>query len=171
MKSLLVLCILLSTANAYSQDKPVRSRALAKCEASLTESDNKVQEIRQSLAVMTGRRDELLAANKELQAKNEDLTKSNADIKAAARTLLENDAIVYPATNQLRADHNDLIQKYNSLLGIAQNQQAQLSALNSRQQRFNNALAVYSAMPKYQPPQQVNVQISNCTALPALCAH
>jgi hypothetical protein len=37
--------------------------------------------------------------------------------------------------------------------------------------RVSNALALYNAMPKYTPPQQINIQVSDCTRLPALCVH
>jgi hypothetical protein len=72
---------------------------------------------------------------------------------------------------KLVQDNSAMVQKYNSLLAIAQNQQAQLDVANSRQQRVNNALAFYNVMPKYQPPQTVNVQVTNCTTSPALCVH
>ena len=72
---------------------------------------------------------------------------------------------------KLVQDNSAMVQKYNSLLAIAQNQQAQLDVANSRQQRVNNALAFYNMMPKYQPPQTINVQVTNCTTSPALCVH
>jgi len=50
---------------------------------------------------------------------------------------------------KLMSDNSEMVQKYNSLLAIAQSQQAQLQAANSRQQRINNAVAVYNIMPKY----------------------
>ncbi len=72
---------------------------------------------------------------------------------------------------ELVTKSNALVEKYNNLLGIAQSMQAQLNYANSRQQRFQNALALYSAMPKYTPPQAINVQVTNCNLLPALCTH
>jgi hypothetical protein len=72
---------------------------------------------------------------------------------------------------KLMSDNSEMVQKYNSLLAIAQSQQAQLQAANSRQQRINNALALYNMMPKYTPPQTINLQVTNCSAYPALCVH
>ena len=72
---------------------------------------------------------------------------------------------------KLAEDNSGLTDKYNSLLSIAQTLQAQLNAATSRQQRINNALALYSLMPKYTPPQTSNLQVTNCNVLPALCAH
>jgi hypothetical protein len=69
------------------------------------------------------------------------------------------------------SDNSEMVQKYNSLLALAQSQDAQLQAANSRQQRINNALALYNAMPKYTPPQTINLQVTNCSACPALCVH
>ena len=71
----------------------------------------------------------------------------------------------------LAEDNSRLTDKYNSLLSVAQTLQAQLNAAASRQQRINNALALYSLMPKYTPPQTINLQVTNCNVLPALCAH
>ena len=72
---------------------------------------------------------------------------------------------------KLAEDNSGLTDKYNSLLSIAQTLQAQLNAATSRQQRINNALALYSLMPKYTPPQTINLQVTNCNVLPALCVH
>jgi uncharacterized protein YlxW (UPF0749 family) len=72
---------------------------------------------------------------------------------------------------KLADDNSKLTDRYNSLLSTAQTLQLQLNAATSRQQRVNNALALYSLMPKYTPPQTVNVQVTNCNLLPALCVH
>jgi chromosome segregation ATPase len=112
---------------------------------------------------------ELESKNKELEDHNAELTKKMDEIRNAAAELLKLDAVVYPAANKLQSDYGSLVQKYNSLLEVAQNLDAQLRAANSRQQRFNNALALYNSMPKYTPPQQI--QVTNCNALPALCVH
>lgn len=88
---------------------------------------------------------------------------------------------------KLSDDNQALTEKYNSLLAVAKNnaEQASLlvqqmaSQLNyqsqqnafAQQMRLANALALYNAMPKYAPPQQININISDCTKLPALCVH
>jgi|SRR5882724_7230758 len=117
------------------------------------------------------RNKELEAQNKELEAKNAEIIQKDEAIKKAAGELLRNDQVVYPAAAKLFDDYNSLVLKYNSLLSAAQTLQFQLNAANSRQQRINNALAIYSAMPKYTPPQTINLQVTNCNALPALCVH
>ena len=71
----------------------------------------------------------------------------------------------------LAEDNSRLTDKYNSLLSVAQTLQAQLSAATSRQQHVNNALALYSLMPKYTPPQTIDLQVTNCNVLPASCVH
>ena len=72
---------------------------------------------------------------------------------------------------KLAEDNSRLTDQYNSLLSVAQTLQAQLNTATSRQQRINNALALYSLMPKYTPPQTINLQVTNCNVLPALCVH
>jgi hypothetical protein len=37
--------------------------------------------------------------------------------------------------------------------------------------RVANALAIYQMLPRYTPPQTINVNVSDCTRLPALCVH
>ena len=73
-----------------------------------------------------------------------------------------------------RRDVNHLIEQYNALLAVAKNLQSQLLAVqmqNAQQQRINNSLMLYQMMPKYKPPQIINLQVSDCTRLPALCIH
>lgn len=72
---------------------------------------------------------------------------------------------------KLAEDNSKLTDSYNSLLSTAKTLQLQLDAATSRQQRINNALALYSLMPKYTPPQTINLQVTNCNLLPALCIH
>ncbi|HVS89524.1 MAG TPA: hypothetical protein VHF01_15060 [Candidatus Acidoferrum sp.] len=72
--------------------------------------------------------------------------------------------------NEAAGKYNALVEKYNSLLSIARSQDAQLRVLTSRQQQMNNALAIYSLMPKIQP-QTLRIETVNCTAFPALCVH
>jgi hypothetical protein len=80
-----------------------------------------------------------------------------------------------------------LTDRYNSLLSLAKsnqdqaellirsmsmqlNYQAQQNAI-AQQLRMANALTIYSLMPRYTPPQSIdmNVTLSDCTKLPALC--
>ena len=48
---------------------------------------------------------------------------------------------------------------------------AQQLGIQAQQARLANALAMYSLMPRYTPPQTINmnVTLSDCTRLPALC--
>jgi chromosome segregation ATPase len=54
---------------------------------------------------------------------------------------------------KLSAAHDTLISRYNELLAQANTLLATANANLARQQRINNALAIYSMMPKYQPVQ------------------
>ena len=109
---------------------------------------------------------QLEARNKELETKNAELTQKDEAIKKAATELLENDKIVYPAAAKLVDDYHGLVKKYNDLLATAQGLQSQLNAATYRQQRVANALALYSLMPKYTPPQTINLQVTNCVPRP-----
>ncbi len=73
-----------------------------------------------------------------------------------------------------RREYNRLVEQYSALLVVARDLQRQLLTVQkqaAQQQRVSNALALYQLMPKYAPPQTINLQISDCTRLPALCAH
>lgn len=70
--------------------------------------------------------------------------------------------------------YNQLVEKHNALLAVTRGFASQLAATQSdlaRQQRINNALTIYQLMPKYTPPQTINIQVTDCTRLPALCVH
>jgi chromosome segregation ATPase len=171
--ALVISSLLAATCIAQTQTKPkaVPSTKLAQCQAEATA-------LRSAENEWSNRYYAAVAEHDALVAQNAELTKKMDDIKSAAAQLLEADKVVYPAAAKLQNDYNALIEKYNRLLDLAKSQNEQLQAANaavdrsnSRQQRFNNALAIYSAMPKYQPPQTLNLQVTNCNALPALCVH
>jgi hypothetical protein len=88
---------------------------------------------------------------------------------------IENDQKEYvKVAEKLSSDNDSVVRKYNALLSDYKDYVSrvgiQLAAIGQAN-RVSNALALYNALPKYTPPQQVNVQIMNCTALPALCVH
>jgi hypothetical protein len=67
-----------------------------------------------------------------------------------------------------------LVEKHNALLAVTRSFASQLAATQSdlaRQRRINNVLTIYQLMPKYAPPQTINIQVTDCTRLPALCVH
>jgi hypothetical protein len=70
--------------------------------------------------------------------------------------------------------YNQLVEKHNALLAVTRSFASQLAATQSdlaRQRRINNVLTIYQLMPKYAPPQTINIQVTDCTRLPALCVH
>ncbi len=94
-----------------------------------------------------------------------------ADVGAIVDAQAELDRREY---NELVQRYNALVEKHNTLLAMTRNLAGQLAATQSdlaRQQRINSALSIYELMPKYTPPQTVNIQVTDCTRLPALCAH
>lgn len=169
--SALLIGLLLASGVCLGQTKPAPITKLAQCQAEVKVARSAETDWSARYYEGQAERDMLANQSKELEAKNAELTKRLSETIAIARDLLKSDQAFYPAAAQLEKDHNALIEKYNRLLAIAQNQEAQLQAVNSRQQRINNALAVYGMMPKYNPPQTLNLRVSNCTALPALCVN
>ena len=94
-----------------------------------------------------------------------------ADIGAMVDAQVELDRRQYDG---LVEKYNELVEKHNALLAVTRNFASQLAAAQSdlaRQQPINNALAIYQLMPKYTPPQTINIQVTDCTRLPALCVH
>jgi hypothetical protein len=68
-----------------------------------------------------------------------------SEAEAAFKKLGEHDSQMVDKYNSLLTDYKDYVQR----VGI---QLAQIDQGYARQQRFNNALALYNAMPKYTPP-------------------
>jgi|SRR5271165_3464073 len=94
-----------------------------------------------------------------------------ADVGAMVDAQAEVDRRQY---NELAERYNALVEKHNALLAVTRSFASQLTATQSdlaNQQRINNALAIYQLMPKYIPPQTINIQVTDCTRLPALCVH
>jgi chromosome segregation ATPase len=169
MKTAALSLALLFASTCFAQTKSGPPLKTMKAQLAQAQSDLQASEL--ARVELDSKNKELESKNKELEARNAELTQKMEEIKKAATELLQADAVVYPAASKLQSDYGSLVQKYNSLLDVAQNLDAQLRAANSRQQRFNNALALYNAMPKYTPPQQLQIQLTNCNALPALCVH
>jgi chromosome segregation ATPase len=108
--------------------------------------------------------EQIQAANK---ARDEAVTRFNGFRDAVAVVLNQGNQLI----ESLLTANKDMTDKYNSLL---QRANAALNDANSRlarQNRISNALAMYSLMPKYSPPQTLNLNVTNCNALPALCVH
>lgn len=91
-----------------------------------------------------------------------DLEKRAGDFREAVIQLAKHDAQAVDHYNSLLSDYKDYVNRVNIRL-------SEMSYSNANQQRINNALALYSLMPKYTPPQTINVNVRNCSAQPALC--
>lgn len=94
-----------------------------------------------------------------------------ADYGAAVDALAESNRREY---NELVEKYNAVVEKHNALLAVTRNFASQLAATQSdlaSQQRINRSLTIYELMPRYTPPPTVNIQVTDCTRLPALCVH
>jgi hypothetical protein len=124
-----------------------------------------------SLVDMTAQRDNLLKSNKELEAKNAEAVKKYDELKAAAISVY-NYAVSLDVAYKTAVEANtNLTDKYNALLQQANAAIQTANARLAKQQRINNALAMYGMMPKYNPPQTLNVNVTDCSKTPALCVH
>jgi len=77
---------------------------------------------------------------------------------------LKHDSDAVDKYNSLLSDYKDYVQR----VGI---QLAEIGAQSAYQQRVNKALLLYQLMPKYTPPQTINLQVTDCTRFPVLCVH
>jgi hypothetical protein len=91
------------------------------------------------------------------------LEKRANDFRTAVTQLAKHDTQAVDHYNALLSDYKDYVNRVNIRL-------SEISSSYANQQRLNNALAIYSLMPKYSPPSTINLNVTNCNALPALCA-
>jgi hypothetical protein len=174
-------------------------QTLAKCRTELKAARELVSVSAETIASLTEERDKLAATNKELAVKadaallmmkiidkemryaplSDDekklLSTVRADEVLNAGIAIEKDQNVYAQTIQKLMEDNDaVVRRYNALLADYKDYVTrvgiQLAAIGQAN-RVSNALALYNAMPKYSPPQQVNVQVTDCSKTPALCVH
>jgi hypothetical protein len=82
------------------------------------------------------------------------------NVGKAFAQLSEHDSTVVAKYNAMLSDYQDYVNRTNIQL-------AQIGQAN----RVANALAIYQMLPRYTPPQTINVNVSDCTRLPALCVH
>jgi hypothetical protein len=196
----------LPTTPTATTTKPTACQTVLKCRAELKEATEAANQFSNIADNLTAERDQLAAANKDLEADKVKLavrldgatamlivldkemrfaTLTEDDNKSLAAVhddeilklgiAIENDQNEYAKVVQkLAGDNDSVVQKYNALLSDYKDyvtrvgiQLAQIGQAN----RVSNALALYNAMPKYTPPQQINIQVSDCTRLPALCVH
>lgn len=148
----LALLLTLCASTCLAQMKPAPVTKLAQCQTEAKAARSAETEWSNRYYAGQAERDALATKNKELEAQNAELSKKMEEIKAAALELLKADQVTYPAAAKLQKDYGLLVDKYNRLLSVAQNQETQLQVA-ARQQRVSNALTIYSMMPKYTPMQ------------------
>jgi hypothetical protein len=107
----------------------------------------------------------------ELQAKDAEWNKKYNELGATGMQVL---AIAQNLDKEITARivaYNLLVDKYNATLNQANNVINQQNAVLAQRQRVANALAAYGVMQQYNRPQTLNVNVTDCTKLPALCIH
>ncbi len=175
MKFLLILLLaavgFAQTATAKTK-VPVQSTVKTQLVAEKKRADDATRSLAEALSAWRQTLDakiKLIDENVALEKKNEELDKKSSEIRASALEVVNFTTKLNEEYTKLLTDHTALVDRYNSVLE-AGNRQAQLANERlARQQRFNNALALYSLMPKYQaPPLQIYAPppalVMNCTS-------
>jgi hypothetical protein len=108
---------------------------------------------------------------REIPASDEALS-IGGQIEQQVRDLAVHDSTTVDKYNTLLVDYRNYVKATDAsiarLSGGAYQQQLQQQ---QQQQRLNNAIALYNLMPKYTPPQVIQLQVSDCSKTPALCVH
>ena len=175
MKSLLILLI---AASCFAQTATTKRKISvqptfkAQLATEKKRADDATQSLAEALSAWHQTLDEkmkLIAENAALEKKNEELDKRSSEIRTSALEVVNFTTKLNEEYSKLLTDHATLVDRYNLVLE-AGNRQAQLANERlSRQQRFNNALTLYSLMPRYQaPPLQLYAPppalVMNCTS-------
>ena len=108
---------------------------------------------------------------REIPASDDALSLGN-QVEQQVRDLSLHDSTTVDKYNTLMADYRNYVKATDASIarlsgGVYQQQLQQ----QQQQQRLNNAIAFYNMMPKYTPPQVIQLQISDCSKTPALCVH
>lgn len=150
--------------------KTTKPGPLAQCREDLKDNKASMDAAMQSAETSQAK---LVAENKELQERIAEQTKKYEELQTAAREYMQSE-------EEIRATYKQVIDKLSAQLSGAlaalnvRRSDTQLAAATealARQQRINNALAIYGMMPKSVPPQTLNLNVTDCTKFPSLCVH
>lgn len=108
---------------------------------------------RSRTAELEKRLQEAEAAKVEAQAKQAAAEAALQQIRVAGIAVVNYTEALQTEYKKTIDAHNALVEKYNSMLSQANNIISQQNARLAKQQRINNALAIYSLMPRYTPIQ------------------
>jgi hypothetical protein len=114
---------------------------------------------------------ELEKDKKEAEARLAAAEKTLAEIKVVGTQVVDYTVALKAEYDKTVANYNALSDKYNNVVMQANNSIVEANNRLARQQRIANAFALYNAMPRYNPPQTINLNVADCTKLPALCVH
>jgi hypothetical protein len=197
MKVPTLVVILLCASTCVAQSKNSVTTPLKAANAQTAQCKTDLMEATAVQTQLQERNKELEARNAELSKKIDDAkailiilhkemtlaTLTEEDQKRAkelpASEILDLSIVIEKDRNEylkvfqtLAGDNESAVKKYNSLLADYKDyvdrvglQFAKIGAAN----RASNALALYSVMPRYTPPATINLNVRNCTQLPALC--
>lgn len=158
---------LLFAASCFAQTKKPAVKPQSECSIALKATAQASDSLASQLA-------DARAEVERLKKENQEITKKSAELHDAA-TQVYNESVQLQQAYKKAVDENfQVTTKYNNLLieakmelRRAQDMLASANAQNADRQRFANALALYSLMPKYQPPQTINLNVTDCSK--AIC--
>lgn len=150
---------------------PTTKAQLAQCQSDLQNSEAARSNWKDLYDRLERERATLESKNKELEARNAKLAQDLENLKTAAREVLTYTTTLDAEYRKMLVSYGSLVDQYNGLLQRANDQLSAANAQLSRRNQLSNALAMYGLMPRYNPPQRIdlNVTFSDCTKYPALC--
>jgi len=144
--------LLLCSYCCFAQTKPIKSKALSKCETDLAASTEKQQQYLVAGGHLLQEKEALEANNKELADRNLELSKQLTELRAAASDVLKFNGTMQTEYFKLLTNYNGLIDKYNSSLTEANAALQKANERLAKRERLNNQMLIWAMMPKYQPP-------------------
>lgn len=187
----LVICLFAFSICCYAQtakpktSPPPKSKALVACETDRAAAMAELDKLKAENAELAKKYDGAVAVlailNSEFSGKpltaeeqkrfsklpSEEAVNLGASVETQMNNLIafankvsEHDSLAVEKYNALLADYKDYVTR----VGI---QLAQIGQAN----RVSNALSIYQMLPRYTPPQTLNINVSDCTKYPALCVH
>lgn len=158
MKNVLITLLLAASCFAQTTTKKPAAKPQSECSIALKATAQASDSMSAQLA-------DARAEIERLKKENQEISKKSVDLRDAAMQVYNESVQIQQAFKHAVDENVALTEKYNRLLDDAKEQlqraNAEMASMNSqyaKQQRFANALAIYSLMPKPQPyvlPQPV----------------
>jgi chromosome segregation ATPase len=171
MRAVFLFVVLMTVLlEAQTATKKPTAKPQSECAIALKATSQAVDSMSADLAAARVENERLRKENQELTARAAEADKKFVDLRDAALPVYNYAVKLDGMVKQANSDVQTMADKYNNLLMQANNLVEQQNARLARQQRINNALAVYGAMQIHPyvlppPPVFVNPQANiQCTS-------